>query len=418
MATWTYQWTTTGEVVGSGNGSNLGPFTHTCTNLPLVANTTSGQVSIYVGGVLVGTDNGSGTIVGANLTGSTVNYTTGAISVTFTSGHAPANGTNNITVNYATSTINIPVGTVANFDWCVWTLKNVMVNAGWTVQYSGDGTTYYSSSDGITKGTTGAHGISNNYAWFVIRSPDSAHYLCFQRGSSGAGYWSICVSKTGFTGTANGSPSGTVAPTASDQYGVYGTTGQTTSISYSNWFSSATLGSFHWNCAADSSSPYGVWASSFPQNTNTYGSAGNGMLIDSLASGSYQAADPDPWVIYVSDSTSYWCAGNGAGNYCVSSQNGTLTNYCSFVAWPLRISSGSATTNIYTGKDDALPVFWYFTGSAHGGANLKGQSNYFYVDTFYNRVTASTLDVTTISDHIVINDWVFPWLSGASVLIG
>lgn len=60
-------------------GATTGPYTSTASELPV----RPGSVQVFVSGVLVGTDNGSGVITGAGLTAGTVDYTTGAVSVTF-----------------------------------------------------------------------------------------------------------------------------------------------------------------------------------------------------------------------------------------------------------------------------------------------------------------------------------------------
>lgn len=80
-----------GESVGTGNGTTV-TFTHTMANIPVLA----GSVSVTAGSV-TGTDNGSGTISGTGISG-TINYATGALSVTFTT--APASGTA-VTTSYS-----------------------------------------------------------------------------------------------------------------------------------------------------------------------------------------------------------------------------------------------------------------------------------------------------------------------------
>lgn len=102
------------DVVGSGNGSSLtfGPVTLTHTIVSKYS------LGIFVNGVLVGGDNGSGAIYGMTQTGDThtttlggtINYATGALSLTFVSGHAPASGTNNITAAYVANGFGIGTG--------------------------------------------------------------------------------------------------------------------------------------------------------------------------------------------------------------------------------------------------------------------------------------------------------------------
>lgn len=61
-------------------GAGVGAYTATAGQLPLKPN----EIAIYAAGVKVGIDDGAGNIVGATVDTGTVNYTTGAISVTFT----------------------------------------------------------------------------------------------------------------------------------------------------------------------------------------------------------------------------------------------------------------------------------------------------------------------------------------------
>lgn len=86
--------TVTAEAFATGNGSTLS-FSHTLANLKPAPF----SVQILVSGTPVAGDVGRGTLFGPNVTASTINYITGAITLTFTTGHAPAAGAS-ITVNY------------------------------------------------------------------------------------------------------------------------------------------------------------------------------------------------------------------------------------------------------------------------------------------------------------------------------
>ncbi len=97
----------TGEAVGSGDGSTT-TFSHTLSDLTPSA----WSIGIYVGGTLVGGDDGQGTIWGPNLTG-TINYSTGALSLSFSA--APASGAA-ITVNYMQNGWCIGTGLIDECD--------------------------------------------------------------------------------------------------------------------------------------------------------------------------------------------------------------------------------------------------------------------------------------------------------------
>jgi hypothetical protein len=83
----------TGASLGTGDGSNT-TFPANLSQKPI----SEYSVQILVAGSPVGGDQGNGTIWGPNLSG-TINYTTGALTITFAAGYAPANGAA-VTTNY------------------------------------------------------------------------------------------------------------------------------------------------------------------------------------------------------------------------------------------------------------------------------------------------------------------------------
>jgi hypothetical protein len=80
------------ESVGTGNGTTE-TFTHTAAHLSVVP----GTVTITAGGI-VATDNGLGVLAGTGITSGSINYATGAVSITYSA--APAN-TTPITMAYS-----------------------------------------------------------------------------------------------------------------------------------------------------------------------------------------------------------------------------------------------------------------------------------------------------------------------------
>ena len=110
-AAWSSSYTTfessgtviTGEGITNGDGSTT-TFTKTLAN-PAVS---AFSLQIFVAGLPVGGDTGKGIVWGPNLSG-TISYSTGALSLTFSSGHAPASGAA-ITVNYVQNGWGIGTG--------------------------------------------------------------------------------------------------------------------------------------------------------------------------------------------------------------------------------------------------------------------------------------------------------------------
>ncbi len=77
-----------------------------------------------------------------------------------------------------------------SFADAVFTLKTQLKAAGWVHQASGDGLAAFSTTPGnvndqITSGGSGANGMDNARAWFVLQQPGGGpRQLCFQRGGS------------------------------------------------------------------------------------------------------------------------------------------------------------------------------------------------------------------------------------------
>lgn len=101
--------------LGTGNGTNLS-FPGTLASTPV--NTSSVVIIVTTGGVnvQVGADNGTGNITGATVSG-TINYSTGAVTLTFTAGNAPASGA---TVLSQYSTANLLASEMPTQFWVQW----------------------------------------------------------------------------------------------------------------------------------------------------------------------------------------------------------------------------------------------------------------------------------------------------------
>lgn len=299
----------------------------------------------------------------------------------------------------------------------LYQLKELCKSVGWTVPRSSDGTTYNSSGDQITSGSSGANGMANNNAWFVLRSPNIDGYnieFCFQRGTTNIA-WRNKICFNGFTG---GSPSATITPTATDQFVIFGG-GTDSSPSFSNWITtdSTYRGQI---IAGDVNDGYSIY---FGYWTN--GSGLNPRLLfgfDRLIDSSCATNDIFKYCV--------WSEGNLSDISAISSGSGPASTSGPRTIWrknfPNNVESYSVCptialfsggfntpgygTNPWNGKDDAFPVIYGQTGSGATNVNygFKGISkNLSFVGV--SRTSGDTLSVSSTRDRIIIGILVLPW---------
>src|SRR5688572_23586724 len=99
----------------------------------------------------------------------------------------------------------------------MFALKEALVDEGWIVVSSSDGSTYNAAGDQITTGASGAGGLDNSDAWFRLRMPEyqgRERELMVQRGGSGQS-WRIAYSHEDTFDS--GTPDATTIPEATDQ---------------------------------------------------------------------------------------------------------------------------------------------------------------------------------------------------------
>lgn len=177
-------------------------------------------------------------------------------------------------------------------DAAMRAIKDFWVASGrWEVKASGDGDALYSSSGDVITTDSGAGSFANytvgtKNAWCRIQMTGTTRELLIERGSASTAWW-IRYSLVGFTG---GSPSATVAPTASDQQNVFGT-----AITGTQLF--PTDGTYQVSvCAEDAAPSYTVASWRLTGGTP---SAQGALGIMPLKTGSYPTtptADADPYV--------------------------------------------------------------------------------------------------------------------------
>lgn len=183
-------------------------------------------------------------------------------------------------------TVYADTTTPANGDEAIFNLKTFLKLHNRTIRASGDGLSAYgASSDVLTTAASGAGGLGNAGAWFVLQEPSGSREWLFVRGAD-AQTWTIARGKA-FSG---GSPNATTSPTDATAVTLFNN--ETTFPSpIGNWF-----------LDCDDASPHGWFARNVPTgggNVQTF------FCDEPLRSGTYDAGDTDP----------YLCGGgyNGSG---------------------------------------------------------------------------------------------------------
>lgn len=170
-------------------------------------------------------------------------------------------------------------GAVAMFN-----LQQALKQAGWIVVQWTDGTTLNTNSSGWASGAAGANGAGNNNNWLRITDPSSTREYIFQRGTANTS-WRVKMSHSAkFTG---GSPSATVAPTATDQ--LHLSTGDDVPT-FVTFF--PTDGTYKQNLVTDADAPYD-WAMVVVPNG---GGSCRAMYYLNGVTGRYPSAEVAPYI--------------------------------------------------------------------------------------------------------------------------
>jgi hypothetical protein len=299
----------------------------------------------------------------------------------FTQSTTIAAGSNGAALPQATinvvSTTNFPTsGTITIYN---------NANAAQTITYTGKTATTFTGCSGgtgtlATGGvvsydwwtTTGIAGTSG--AWIRLQMPTANSVnreLVFQRGTTGDQYWNIRYSYSTAFSTGG---STTAVPTATGSQVILDGTAAGTLL-----FVDAT--SMTALVACDNATPYG-----FALIANGTGTAGDGVFMDPMVSGTFDSADVDPYVfgagfgIYesgnmgVTTTTSftkgYHKKGLGGEGFVTI---GVVGPYC---------QGGAGTqaffgVDAYSGYDVAIGMNWARIASATAPRGWKGTSTFF-----------------------------------------
>lgn len=296
----------------------------------------------------------------------------------------------------------------------VWyNLKELLKTAGWTVKSSGDGlSAFSSSSDVITVPGTGAGGMSNANAWFRIQMPTHlgvTRELLVQAASSSTITSLLYSFSAGFTG---GSPSATVAPTATDSKSIKGSAAGFLADN-----------SYHMNMGADDAAPYGFFMASISVG-NPNSAAGGGLILDPILENSGSPGDPDPYVwtfpgtngFTISTMTgnsgggAWYGKGTGAEVFTDCSPGGLGNPSGGNFMYP-----NQAGTNPHTMDEEIGPILYGHSTSTLEPIQTKGIGTVMKWNGT-RKSSGSRLSVLTTGDRICIQEVNFPW-DGSAVAV-
>jgi hypothetical protein len=175
----------------------------------------------------------------------------------------------------------------------MYTVKTVLVNAGWTVTRSGDGLSLYSSSgDILTTGASGSGGLGNARAYFNVRDPAARVSFSFQMITNTT--WRVKYSESaGFTG---GTPTFQTVASATDETVLYGA-GTDASPTGTQMLHTDNAYKFHvvaQSTAQTGSNTYPFW---FGCTVNGTGVCASLFMLEGMANNTYNTLDQAPRVI-------------------------------------------------------------------------------------------------------------------------
>jgi hypothetical protein len=171
-------------------------------------------------------------------------------------------------------------GAVAMFK-----LKSLLLANGGVIRASSDGLTHYGTADYVSGYNTGANGLNNDYAYFVVNL--GVVDVAFQRGTANTN-WRLKISVPGFKNTEAGYVAGTATamPIVTDQQHVVGNDAPTFSGMYSG------ASDMRCHMGIDNASPHHFWFINLQKNSTTVESF---LYFDELDGAS--SGDVWPYVI-------------------------------------------------------------------------------------------------------------------------
>lgn len=310
----------------------------------------------------------------------------------------------------------------------VFFLKQALVNVGWSIISSSNGTVL-TGSDIITSASV----LTVSGAFFIIKQPLAAtssyggwrREFGFQRGTVNT-QWKVSYSVS--SSHASGATA-TQMPYGSDRKWCFETGFQGSFAGTVNTLFT-TDGTYRLHICTDNAPPYGFYAISVPVG----GGFPNCMIFDPMLTGSFNSNDPDP--------TIQWFEGDGGTNSgpfffsnanSSNASNQTTSSNLTARGWlakqttsesysglqvpfygvwnsggGLVAANAGVGTNHVDSTDNLYPIFYIKTANAGGNSSVKGISSLFS-GAWTARNTGDTLSVSSTRDFITFRHFLAIW---------
>jgi len=312
-----------------------------------------------------------------------------------------------------------------NGSLAMFQLVQTMISGGWVQMGSGDASTWATGSVGpVVNGGTGATGLNNNAAWIRLQTPTLTFggtslkkEVLIQRGNADTDWWLRYSPAGNFSG---GSPSATVAPTATDQVNLYGTAQSAATGFFPTLSNTATYS----NCMCyDASGSYGFYLFTFPAG-GAIAPLYTAFVFDPVTNGS--SLDKDPYIWYLSGwaantfSTTHF--GGDSSMFAFMSTTLTTANYVAVQAAQY-YQYATATVMLPAGvgvdpfgsADTVWPIVYTRRSGFTTNVGYKGWGTIMKYPGV-QRSLGGTLSVVTTNDYINMNKIVLPW-NGSNPLV-
>lgn len=281
----------------------------------------------------------------------------------------------------------------------IFALMQLLLTQGWTKTQDSDGTTYSPTGNRITHAGVGANGLANNFAWFVMKMPNSNRSICFQRSNTNNQSWrfSYCANNNFTAGTPGATQIPAPAAGSIEVIIIGGGTPAAPTFG-TTWLTAD--GGYTAHAEAGGSSE-GFCFILFATNNGTNANA-SGLFLDKIIT--FQN-DLDPYLVgatlTASPSFSTFVGNTDGGLGAAKAFIGPLNVAANVKNFSLR-TAGMDEFNIGTsgwnGKDMMIPPFW----TSNTGPGVKGFSTLFKFSSVTNRTQMTTYNVLSPRDYLYL----------------